>query len=76
MILSIVGVSREILGAGTIFKDMHLIFGSAAKNWMAYPFGKNFEVLIFNFPCGAFFILASLLAIKSTIDSAFYPETK
>ncbi len=76
MILSIVGVSREILGAGTIFKDMHLIFGSVAKSWIAYPFGENFKVLIFNFPCGAFFILAGLLAIKSTIDSAFYTENK
>ncbi|MAH72993.1 MAG: hypothetical protein CBC09_02755 [Cellvibrionales bacterium TMED49] len=76
IVLSVVGVSRELLGAGTIFKNMHLIFGPAAKNWVVHPFSENFEVLIFNFPCGAFFILAALLAVKNTIDLYSHEHTK
>ncbi len=76
VVISIVGILRELLGAGTIFKNMHLIFGSVAKNWVLQPFGENFKVLIFNFPCGAFFILAGLLAVKNIIDSYLHQHAK
>ena len=71
LVLVVLGAMREIVGAGTLFADLDLLFGPAAAG-LALELG--FEgVLIAILPPGAFFGLAALLAIKNCLaarDSA------
>ena len=68
VILLILGAMREVLGQGTLFTDMQLLFGPAAANWelvlvSQYP-GFLFAVL----PPGAFIGLGLIIAGKNIID--------
>ena len=67
-VLLTLGGLRELLGQGTLFADMHLLFGPMAHNWTIVPFGENYSFLIAVLPPGAFLVMGFLMAIKNAID--------
>lgn len=64
-VLVVLGAMREIVGAGTLFAGLDLVFGPAAEN-LAIDFGFD-GLLIAILPPGAFFGLAALLAIRNCL---------
>lgn len=65
-VLLAMGAIREVLGQGTLFANMHLLLGEAARGseWQIHDSGFLLMVL----PPGAFLVLGCLLAIKNVID--------
>ena len=71
MVLILLGGLRELLGQGTLFIDMQLLFGANASSWALRPFGEGYSFLIAVLPPGAFLVMGFLMAIKNVIDSYF-----
>ncbi len=84
IILLILGSMREIIGAGTLFSNAHLMFGEklifgfseANSLFVTYPkewmisFGESYQgFLLAVLPPGAFLGLGLILAIKNVIDN-------
>ncbi|TVZ39937.1 electron transport complex protein RnfE [Alteromonadaceae bacterium 2753L.S.0a.02] len=70
LVLVAIGMIREILGAGTLFDNMHLLFGEGARNWTLHVFGDSYPgFLVAVLPPGAFLIAGLLIAIKNMIDA-------
>lgn len=70
LVLIVIGAVREVLGAGTLFADMHLIFGEAARSWKLTVFGSSYPgFLVAVLPPGAFIVTGFLIAIKNAIDA-------
>lgn len=70
LVLLTIGGIREILGNGTLFADMHLIFGEGAETWRLDLFGENYpNFLVAVLPPGAFFVAGLLIAMKNMIDA-------
>ncbi|MFT6388078.1 MAG: electron transport complex protein RnfE [Cellvibrionaceae bacterium] len=70
LVLVFIGAVREILGAGTLFGDMHLLFGESARAWKLTLFGESYPgFLIAILPPGAFLVAGFLIAIKNSVDS-------
>ena len=69
LVLVALGAIRELLGQGTLFVDMHLLFGPIAVNWLIQPFGPNYSFLIIVLPPGAFLVTGLLIALKNVIDN-------
>lgn len=68
IVLLILGAMREIIGQGTLFSNMHLIFGESARNWEWQVF-KNYPNFLFAvLPPGAFIGLGFIIALKNLID--------
>ena len=67
-VLLMVGAIREILGSGTLFADMHLLFGPMAENWTLHLFADGYAFLVAILPPGAFLVTGMLIALKHTID--------
>ena len=66
-----IGAVREVLGNGTLFANMHLIFGDAARSWELQLFGENYPgFLVAILPPGAFLIAGVFIALKNIIDAA------
>ena len=67
-VLVVLGGLRELVGAGTLFADAHLMFGEAARDltleWEAYG-GFLMAIL----PPGAFIGLGLLIAVKNIVDT-------
>jgi electron transport complex protein RnfE len=68
-VLVVLGAMRESLGLGTLFSDMHLLFGPMAEGWKItliedYP-GFLFAIL----PPGAFVGMGLIIALKNIIDA-------
>jgi electron transport complex protein RnfE len=62
-VLVALGALREIVGSGTLFAGMAMLFGEAAQEWsIALPFDGALVAIL---PPGAFFGLALLLALRS-----------
>jgi electron transport complex protein RnfE len=54
---------REIVGSGTLFAGMSMLFGEAANAWaIALPFDGMLAAVL---PPGAFFGLAVLIALRN-----------
>ena len=68
LVLVLLGAIREILGSGTLFADMQLLFGPVAQSWKLQLFGDNYGFLIWVLPPGAFLITGLLIAAKNAID--------
>lgn len=69
-VLLVLGAVREILGAGTLFADMQLLFGESARSWKLDLFGENYPgFLVAILPPGAFLVTGFLIAIKNVIDT-------
>ncbi|WP_461515907.1 electron transport complex subunit E [Porticoccus sp.] len=68
LVLLLIGTIREILGNGTLFANMHLLFGPMAEHWTLHLFGEGYGFLIAVLPPGAFLVAGMLIALKNIID--------
>lgn len=68
-VLLVLGAIREIIGSGTLFANMDLLFGPMAANWGFQLFGDNYGFLVMILPPGAFLVTGLLIALKNIIDS-------
>lgn len=66
-VLILLGALRELLGQGTLFSDMALLFGSAASSWQL-TIADDYQFLFFVLPPGAFFVAGMLIALKNVLD--------
>lgn len=66
-VLVVLGALRELLGQGTLFSDMALLFGPHAANWQL-TLADDYQFLFFVLPPGAFFVAGMLIALKNAID--------
>lgn len=75
LVLLSIGMLRELLGSGSLFANMHLIFGPVAANWQLTIFPDYEGFLLAILPPGAFLVLGLLIALKNHIDSQFLRQT-
>lgn len=66
--LVLLGAMRELLGAGTLFDQAHLMFGEAARTFRLTVFEDYKGFLLAILPPGAFIGLGLLIALKNLID--------
>lgn len=69
LVLLAVGSVREILGNGTLFNDMQLLFGEGARGWTLTLFENYPGFLVAILPPGAFIVTGFLIALKNVIDT-------
>lgn len=67
--LVLLGATREVIGAGTLFARMDSLFGPTAAAWMITVLPEQSRLLIALLPPGAFIIAGLLLAMARTIRS-------
>ena len=68
LVLVTLGSMREIIGAGTLFANAHLMFGEGAQS-LVLTLGDDYPgFLLAVLPPGAFIGLGLLIAIKNQID--------
>lgn len=68
LVLVVLGALREIIGNGTLFDQMDLMFGESAKA-MTLHFSDNYHpILLAILPPGAFIGLGLLVALKNAIE--------
>lgn len=67
-VLVLLGAMREALGSGTLFADMHLLFGPVAESWKITLVEDYKGFLFAILPPGAFVGLGLLIALKNVID--------
>jgi len=68
LVLLVLGAMRELIGQGTLFANMDLLFGPAAEAWKLEIF-KNYPDFLFAIlPPGAFVGMGLLIALKNHID--------
>ena len=68
LVLVTLGTVREMIGAGTLFANAHLMFGESAKS-MLLTLGDDYPgFLLAVLPPGAFIGLGLLIAVKNWID--------
>lgn len=68
LVLVLLGALREVIGQGTLFANMHLMFGEAARDWTITLIGDYRGFLLAILPPGAFLGLGLLIAVKNIID--------
>jgi electron transport complex protein RnfE len=68
VVLILLGALREILGSGTLFADMDLLFGAGAANMKIVVFDDYVGFLFAILPPGAFVGLGLLIALKNAVD--------
>lgn len=73
LVLVAIGATRELLGTGMLFTNMHLLFGSIAEHWQVVVFEDYKGFLLAILPPGAFLVLGLLIALKNWIDE-YYAE--
>ncbi|WP_062374408.1 electron transport complex subunit E [Halomonas sp. KX33721] len=66
-VLVLMGVIRELVGQGTLFSDMALLFGPVAAHWQI-TLVADYQFLFFILPPGAFFVAGLLIALKNVLD--------
>lgn len=69
VVLILLGMIREIIGQGTLFTNMDLIFGEAAASWKIVIFSDYPDFLFAILPPGAFVAMGLIIAVKNLIDS-------
>ncbi|KJK01924.1 electron transporter RnfE [Pseudomonas sp. 21] len=74
-VLLILGTLRELLGHGTLFAGMDLLFGPAAADWKLHIPGYP-GLLLAVLPPGAFLLLGLLIALKNRIDESLADRAK
>ena len=75
-VLVVLGALRELLGNGTLFADMQLLFGPIAAGWEVRPFGEQRHFLLAVLPPGAFLFTGLLIALKNGIDTQLKARTE
>ncbi|WP_250654747.1 electron transport complex subunit E [Alkalimarinus coralli] len=68
LVLIILGTLRELIGQGTLFSGMDLLFGEAASDWQIDVFSNYPDFLFAILPPGAFVGMGILIALKNIID--------
>lgn len=68
IVLVLLGAMRELIGQGTLFSDMQLLFGAEAVHWKLEVFANYPDVLFAILPPGAFIGLGLLIALKNAWD--------
>jgi electron transport complex protein RnfE len=68
-VLVLLGAMRELIGAGTLFSEAHLMFGEAARNFKIVIFEDYRGFLMAMLPPGAFIGLGLIVALKNAIDA-------
>lgn len=66
-VLIVLGALRELLGQGTLFREMSLLFGPIAEGWQLTLI-DDYQFLFFILPPGAFFVAGLLIALKNSVD--------
>jgi len=69
VVLVILGAMREIIGQGTLFSNMDLLFGESAASWKLVLFNEYPDFLFAILPPGAFVGMGLLIAFKNVIDN-------
>lgn len=73
-VLVVLGGLRELIGRGTLFDQLELLFGPGA--WGGIAIGEGYPgLLLASLPAGAFIGLALLIAAKNRIDSGLSQRT-
>jgi len=68
LVLTVLGITRELIGQGTLFYGAGQMFGPDAA-WMTVSLGEHWPgILLAILPPGAFMGLGSLIALKNIID--------
>jgi len=70
-ILLTLGGLREIIGQGTLFSDMNLLFGASAAGWKITLFRHYPSFLFVILPPGAFVSLGLIIAARNAINTRF-----
>jgi electron transport complex protein RnfE len=69
LVLMALGAFREIIGFGTLFQQMNLLFGDGAQ-WLKITVFENYDgFLLTILPPGAFIGLGLIIALKNVIDN-------
>ena len=74
--LILLGVIREIIGQGTLFTNMDLIFGEMAVNWQIVIFSDYPDFLFAILPPGAFVAMGLIIAVKNLVDNYLDEKAK
>ncbi|MGK0476706.1 MAG: electron transport complex protein RnfE [Oleispira sp.] len=69
VVLILLGVIREVIGQGTLFTNMDLIFGEMAINWQIVIFNDYPDFLFAILPPGAFVAMGLIIAVKNLVDN-------
>ena len=68
VVLVVLGAMRELIGAGTLFAQAHMMFGDAAR-WLTVTVIEDYKgFLLAILPPGAFIGLGLLIALKNLVD--------
>lgn len=67
-VLIVLGALRELLGQGTLCRQMDLLFGPSAAAWQLQVLPDNYEFPLWVLPPGAFLLTGLLIALKNAID--------
>tara|TARA_R110002049_G_scaffold93627_7_gene231356 strand:- start:464 stop:1000 length:537 start_codon:yes stop_codon:yes gene_type:complete len=67
-VLLVLGAMREVIGQGTLFSGMNLIFGDMAVSWKIILIDDYSNFLFAILPPGAFVGMGLIIAIKNIID--------
>lgn len=68
LVLVLLGALREVIGQGTLFSNMELLFGESAKDWKIELFTDYPDFLFAILPPGAFVGMGLLIALKNIVD--------
>ena len=64
LVLVLISSIRELIGNGSLFDNMEVLFGSVAKDWVIHPFGNDFQFRLILMPPGALLILGGVIALS------------
>ncbi len=68
LVLVLISSIRELIGNGSIFNNMEVLFGSVAKDWAIHPFGNDFQFRLLLMPPGALLVFGVVIAAKNTFS--------
>ena len=69
VVLYLLGAARELIGTGSLFANMDLLFGSMAQDWEITVFNNYPQFLLAILPPGAFILTGLIIAAKNSIDA-------
>lgn len=76
IVLVILGAARELIGQGTLFSGMELIFGATATSWKIIIIEDYSNFLFAILPPGAFVGMGLIIAFKNIIDAKLEARKK
>jgi electron transport complex protein RnfE len=68
LVLGLLGGMREIIGKGTLFSGLDLVFGPEAKQFILTVIPDYHGFLLAVLPPGAFLGLGALIAVRNWIE--------